>query len=105
MRIVVALGGNALLERGEAPDADIQEHHVRIAAEALAPLVLEARGRHHPRQRPSSRRLGAREWGRPRTRTPLPIRLLGRRDPRSDRELAPRGQSNTPPRATKRCAC
>ena len=39
MRIVVALGGNALLERSEAPDADIQEHHVRIAAKALAPLV------------------------------------------------------------------
>ena len=39
MRIVVALGGNALLARGEAPEADIQEHHVRIAAEALAPLV------------------------------------------------------------------
>jgi carbamate kinase len=33
------LGGNALLERSEAPDADIQEHHVRIAAKALAPLV------------------------------------------------------------------
>ena len=38
MRIVVALGGNALLERGEAPDSDIQESHVRRAAEALAPL-------------------------------------------------------------------
>jgi carbamate kinase len=35
---MVALGGNALLERGEAPDADIQETHVRRAAEALAPL-------------------------------------------------------------------
>ena len=39
MKIVVALGGNALLERGEAPDAFVQEHHVRAAAEALAPLV------------------------------------------------------------------
>jgi carbamate kinase len=38
VRIVVALGGNALLERGEAPDSDIQESHVRRAAEALAPL-------------------------------------------------------------------
>jgi hypothetical protein len=28
MRIVVALGGNALLERGEPPDCDIEEHHV-----------------------------------------------------------------------------
>ena len=39
MKIVVALGGNALLERGERPDADIQAHHVRRAAKALAPLV------------------------------------------------------------------
>jgi carbamate kinase len=39
MRIVAALGGNALLQRGEKPDADIQEHHVRQAAGALAPLA------------------------------------------------------------------
>ena len=38
MRIVVALGGNALLERGERPDALIQRHHVQRAAESLAPL-------------------------------------------------------------------
>lgn len=42
MKIVVALGGNALLERGETPDDDVQEHHVRSAATALAPLI-----RHH----------------------------------------------------------
>ncbi len=41
MKIVVAIGGNALLERGEAPDADIQEGHIRTAAEALAPLVKD----------------------------------------------------------------
>ncbi len=39
MRVVVALGGNALLERGEKPDEDIQEHHVQQAADALAPLA------------------------------------------------------------------
>ncbi len=39
MRIVAALGGNALLERGEKPDEDIQEHHVRQAVAALAPLA------------------------------------------------------------------
>ena len=38
MRIVAALGGNALLERGEAPDAGIQQHHILRAVEALAPL-------------------------------------------------------------------
>ena len=39
MRIVVALGGNALLRRGEVPDAEIQEHHIDAAVEALAPLA------------------------------------------------------------------
>jgi len=38
VRIVAALGGNALLKRGETPDAEIQEHHILRAVEALAPL-------------------------------------------------------------------
>jgi carbamate kinase len=41
MRVVAALGGNALLERGEKPDADIQEHHVQQAVAALAPLARD----------------------------------------------------------------
>jgi len=39
MRVVIALGGNALLERGEKPDADIQQEHVVSAVRALAPLA------------------------------------------------------------------
>lgn len=39
MRIVVALGGNALLRRGQRPDADVQEDNVRRAVAALAPLA------------------------------------------------------------------
>ena len=39
MRIVVALGGNALLRRGEPPTAQNQRHNVRAAVEALAPLA------------------------------------------------------------------
>lgn len=39
VRIVAALGGNALLERGERPDSDVQEWHVRRAVDALAPLA------------------------------------------------------------------
>jgi carbamate kinase len=39
MRILAALGGNALLRRGEKPDAELQLHHVREAARALAPLT------------------------------------------------------------------
>lgn len=41
MRVVVALGGNALLQRGDKPDAAIQIEHVRTAAEALAPLAAK----------------------------------------------------------------
>jgi carbamate kinase len=39
MRIVAALGGNALLERYEPPEAGIQEAHVVTAVRALAPLA------------------------------------------------------------------
>jgi carbamate kinase len=41
VRIVVALGGNALLQRGEKPDAEIQLVHVRAAAKALAPIAAQ----------------------------------------------------------------
>jgi carbamate kinase len=39
MRIVVALGGNALLRRGEPMTAEVQRANVRVAAEALAPIA------------------------------------------------------------------
>lgn len=39
MRIVIALGGNALLRRAEHPDADVQLSHVREAAAAITPLT------------------------------------------------------------------
>ena len=41
MRVVVALGGNALLERGEAPIAELQLKHVIAAVEALAPIARD----------------------------------------------------------------
>jgi carbamate kinase len=41
MRIVVALGGNALLQRGQKPDASVQEANVATAVAALAPLAAE----------------------------------------------------------------
>ncbi|GIK99177.1 MAG: carbamate kinase [Alphaproteobacteria bacterium] len=41
MRVVVALGGNALLKRGEPMTADVQRANVRVAAEALAPIARE----------------------------------------------------------------
>jgi carbamate kinase len=41
MRIVVALGGNALLERGQPADATVQRRNVAVAVEALAALATE----------------------------------------------------------------
>jgi carbamate kinase len=41
MRIVVALGGNALLQRGEHADYAVQASHVASAASALAPLAAD----------------------------------------------------------------
>jgi carbamate kinase len=41
MRVLIALGGNALLRRGEAPDAAIQLDHVRDAAPALATAAAD----------------------------------------------------------------
>ena len=42
MRVLVALGGNALLKRGEPMTAEVQRDNVRVAAVALAPVA----GRH-----------------------------------------------------------
>jgi carbamate kinase len=39
MRILIALGGNALLRRGEPMTAEVQRKNVRIAAEAMAPIA------------------------------------------------------------------
>jgi len=39
MRIVVALGGNALLRRGQPMTADQQRENVRVAAQQLAPVA------------------------------------------------------------------
>ncbi|KOU33840.1 carbamate kinase [Streptomyces sp. WM6373] len=41
MRVVVALGGNALLRREERPDAAVQLANIRAAVSALAPLAHE----------------------------------------------------------------
>jgi carbamate kinase len=41
MRIVIALGGNALLKRGEPMTAEVQRRNIKIAAEAIAPIAQE----------------------------------------------------------------
>jgi carbamate kinase len=41
MRIVIALGGNALLRRGDPMTTEIQRRNIRTAAQAIAPLAAE----------------------------------------------------------------
>jgi carbamate kinase len=41
MRIVAALGGNALLRRGERPDVGVQRDNVRRAARSIAAIALQ----------------------------------------------------------------
>src|SRR5271170_1817002 len=41
MRIVIALGGNALLRRGDAMTTQVQRRNIRTAAQAIAPLAAE----------------------------------------------------------------
>ena len=41
MRVVVALGGNALLKRGEPMTSQVQRANIRVAAQALAPIAKE----------------------------------------------------------------
>jgi carbamate kinase len=41
MRIIIALGGNALLRRSDPMTTEVQRHNVAIAAHAIAPLAAE----------------------------------------------------------------
>ena len=41
MRVVIALGGNALLRRGEPMTAEAQRRNIRIAAESIAPIAAD----------------------------------------------------------------
>ena len=41
MLVVIALGGNALLQRGEPLDADVQRRNVRVAAKAIATVARQ----------------------------------------------------------------
>ncbi|OIK25467.1 carbamate kinase [Streptomyces malaysiense] len=77
MRTVVALGGNALLPRGERPDAAPQADQVRRAAAALAPLaacgelvVTHGNG-------PQVGLLALESAGDPRLSRPYPFDVLG----------------------------
>ncbi|WGX95102.1 carbamate kinase [Nocardioides sp. L-11A] len=77
MRIVVALGGNALLKRGERPDADIQEANVRRAVAALAPLAAQHELVITHGNGPQVGVLALQSASDPRLTTPYPFDVLG----------------------------
>ena len=82
--VVVALGGNALLRRGEPLDADHQRANVASAAAALAALAARPPDRRHARQRPAGR--AARAAGRGLHRhDPVSARRARRRERGHDR--------------------
>ena len=41
MLVVIALGGNALIQRGQAPEAEIQRQNIQRAAKAIATIARE----------------------------------------------------------------
>lgn len=77
MRIVVALGGNALLQRGQKPDADVQEQNVATAAAALAPIAARHELVITHGNGPQVGVLALQSASDPRLTTPYPFDVLG----------------------------
>ena len=96
MRIVVALGGNALLRRGQPMTAEHQRENVRVAAEQLAPDRRGQRARHLARQRPAGRAARA-PGGGVRGGRGLPARRPRRPDRGHDRLHDRAGAGQPPP--------
>ena len=55
MRIVIAVGGDALLRRGEPMTTEVQRRNIRVAAGAIAPLAAGHGVVVAPWQRPAGR--------------------------------------------------
>ena len=77
MRIVVALGGNALLKRGERPDAANQIANVAVAVEALAPLARQHEVVVTHGNGPQIGVLAVESASDPRLSVPYPLDVLG----------------------------
>jgi carbamate kinase len=43
MRIIIALGGNALSRRLDLMTTEVQRKNIRVAAQAIAPLAVKPR--------------------------------------------------------------
>ena len=76
MRIVAALGGNALLRRGEPLEAETQRRNVSAAVARARAGRARARARRHPRERPAGRPARAPGGCRPSVQ-PYPLDVLG----------------------------
>jgi carbamate kinase len=77
MRIVVALGGNALLHRGEWPDADVQRANIVRVATAIAMLAHEHELVVTHGNGPQVGLLAAESAADPALSAPYPLDLLG----------------------------
>ncbi|MDH6522175.1 carbamate kinase [Streptomyces sp. SAI-090] len=77
MRIVVALGGNALLHRGERPDAAIQSANIDRVVTAIAGLALEHEIVVTHGNGPQIGLLAVESTADPALRAPYPLDLLG----------------------------
>ncbi|MGI5452119.1 carbamate kinase [Streptomyces sp. CA-249302] len=77
MRIVIALGGNALLHRGERPDADIQLANIDRVTTAIAALTQEHEVVLTHGNGPQIGLLAMESAADPALRAPYPLDLLG----------------------------
>lgn len=73
----MALGGNALLRRGQTPDADVQQQNVATAVAALAPLAAEHELVITHGNGPQVGVLALQSASDPRLSTPYPFDVLG----------------------------
>ncbi len=77
MRVLIALGGNALLQRGERPDARIQREHIDAAVAALAPVLAAHQVVITHGNGPQVGILAAESAADPRLSEPYPLDVLG----------------------------
>jgi carbamate kinase len=77
MRIVIAVGGNALLDPGQRPDAAIQRANARRAVVALAPLAAEHEVVVTHGNGPQVGMLALQSSADPELRGPFPFDVLG----------------------------
>ena len=106
MLIVAALGGNALLRRGEPLDAEVAAAQREARRVRRSPTIArEHRARRHARQRPADRAARAAERGVPR-RAHLPARRARRGERGDDRLPARAGarQRARPSGTSRRCS-